>query len=182
METSKAQGITSWVSIWNVQSSDTLKARPHMETLWLAICLGHLWCLLMPQDCEAEDPQEKTPALWTENARRLEESPFCLWISDQGWKLFNSELLCWTQKANPFQVSPFRFHSVFSGISLFLGNRMALFHILLSLASVVLKKYIIKSQKDLYVIMTKTDTIILDLRRLITSISENRAISLFFSP
>ena len=37
-------------------------------------------------------------ALWRENARRLEESPFCLWISDQSWRLFNNVLLCWTQK------------------------------------------------------------------------------------
>lgn len=50
------------------------------------------------------------PGLWSrrstrENAgpqnrerKELGREPLCLWICDQSWELFNSELLCWTQE------------------------------------------------------------------------------------
>lgn len=44
------------------------------------------------------------------------------------------------RKTKPFKGSPFRFHSIFLGISLFLRNCMVLFHILLFPSQLSLKK------------------------------------------
>lgn len=86
------------------EPSEALKAKARTESMGFAICLGHLWSLLMPRDW-----------LWSrsrENELRENENA-------SGWKrahfvcvnlikaeAFQQELLCWGKSTNPFKKPP----------------------------------------------------------------------------
>lgn len=85
------------------------------------------------------------PGLWSRRSTRASAGPLKRECKQTGrepllfadkWSKLEAFQPCATV-LNAEKLNPFRFHSIFLGISLFLRNCMALFHILLFLASLV---------------------------------------------
>lgn len=88
----------------DTESSEALKAKPRAGSMGFAICLGHLWSLLMPRDWLWSRSRENESGC-AEKAGGLEESPFCLCELDQSWRISAGATVLRPER-QPFQATP----------------------------------------------------------------------------